>query len=203
MRVNDSQLQTKIASRDVGQIEQLVNKADQNLDVATNKSQARTIQFRRGLNIRDVRQVVFHFQHVQHRRNGAKRSSQFVRKCGEKFVFRLDCHLQGGQVRPRSILHFRAGADIADIALNDVPAIDQVNVTDELDLDLFSTLRDQWEVFIANILVFLQLLKSVFVGCDVFELAELPEHESDDFPKGVIQEVEQKRVHIDDLARLA
>src|ERR1700730_3525555 len=106
-------------------------------------------------------------------------------------------------MRSRSLLHFRAGADVADIALDDVLAIDQINVTDELDLDVLSAPRDQGKVFIADILIVLQLLEGLFVCGDILELADFPELESDDFPKLVVQKIEQKRICIDDLARLA
>src|ERR1039457_3128885 len=80
MGVDGGQLEMNIAARDMGQIEQLVNETEQDVDVATNERHARPIQFRRGLDIRHVRQVVLQFQYVEHRRDGAERSSQFVGK---------------------------------------------------------------------------------------------------------------------------
>ena len=155
MRVDGGQLEMNIAARDVGQIEQFVNETDQDVDVATNERQARPIQFRRGLDLRHVRQVLLQFQYVEHRRDGAERSSQFVRKSGQEFVFCFVLNQQRGQVRLRHLLHFRAVTDIADIALNDLLAIDQVNVAHELDLDLLSVLRNQGKVFIPDVLGFL------------------------------------------------
>jgi hypothetical protein len=68
---------------------------------------------------------------------------------------------------------------------------------------MLSAPRDQRQVFIADVLIVLELLEGLFVGRDVLELSDFPELKTDDFPKGKIQEIDQKRICVDDLACFA
>ena len=103
-------------------------------------------------------------------------------------------HLRGTIV---IVPRIRAGANVA---LNNLPLFDPVNIAYELNLDLFSVAPSKWKVVVTDIFVLLEFLEGRLIGGDVFELPNLPELAAAEFFKRVIKQIDQKWIHVHDLA---
>src|ERR1700730_9256406 len=97
-------------------------------------------------------------------------------------------------------LKFSPRGNIADVALDHFGGTDKVDITDKLDLDLLAGPRAERQIFVPDVLFCLQFFESGLVRCDVFEQADLPELEADYAFKRIVEQIEQKWIHIDDLA---
>ena len=93
-----------------------------------------------------------------------------------------------------------ARADIADVTLNYLSGIDKVDITDKFYLDMLAGSGAKRAVLVPDVALFLQLCESGLICGDIFEQADVTELEADDAFKRIIEQIEQKWIHIDDLA---
>ena len=87
----------------------------------------------------------------------------------------------------------------ADVALNHLPLVDQINIANELYRDLFSIAPPQRKILVTNILVPLEFLESEMIRGDVFELSDFPKLATADFLKWIIEQLEEKWIDVGDL----
>ncbi len=90
--------------------------------------------------------------------------------------------------------------DVANVALNDSLARDQVDVAHEFDVPLLTPLRFQREILVADVLVVLQLPEGDLALGDIFELADFPERLAQHLVVGVPQHVGEIGVDVGDLS---
>ena len=69
--------------------------------------------------------------------------------------------------------------DIADVALDHSPAIDQVNVADELHMFTLTRFGFQRDILVTDVLIVLQLPHGFLAGRDILDRADLPERLAD------------------------
>src|SRR4029077_2720296 len=77
---------------------------------------------------------------------------------------------------------------------------DKINTTNKLDMDLLASLGAKWAVFVPDVLFSLQLRERGLIRSDVFKQADLPELEADDAVEGIVEQIEQKGIHVDNPA---
>src|ERR1700736_56536 len=201
MRVHLHQLQPEGFVRDMSEVEQLIDQAHETLNVAADECKGGLIEQRWQFRL-VVRAggIVTHLEQVDHGRNGGERIAQLVEKHSVRFIFCFDCELKCMGVALGRRLKFSPGGDIADVALDHFGWADKVDITDKLHLDLFASLRPERQIFVTDVLLRLQLFEGGLVRCDVFEQADLPELEADYAFERIVEQIEQKWIHIDDLA---
>src|SRR6202011_2282341 len=201
MRVHLHQLQPEGFVRDMSEVEQLIDQAHETLNVAADECQGGLIEQRWQFRL-VVRAggIVTHLEQVDHGRNGGERIAQLVEKHTVRFIFCFDCELERMGVALGRRLKFSPRGDIADVALDYFGWADKVDITNELDLNFPAGLRAERKIFVTDVLLGLQFLERCLVRCDVFEQTDLPELEADYAFERIVEQIEQKWIHIDDLA---
>src|ERR1043166_2384402 len=126
--------------------------------------------------------------------------AQLVEEDSVRFVFCFDCKLEGMGVALGRRLKLSPRRDIADVALDHFGWADKIDITNELDLDFPAGLRAERQIFVTDVLLGLQLFESGLVRYDVFEETDLPQLEADYAFERIVEQIEQKRIHVDDLA---
>ena len=97
----------------------------------------------------------------------------------------------------RRLVNDRACTNIANIALDHFVRADEVNITDKLDVNFLTCFAAERKVFIANVLIPLQRLESGLIRCNVFELTNLPESQTDYVFEWIVEQIQQKGIYID------
>jgi len=100
------------------------------------------------------------------------------------------------------IFHGATCADVTDIALNDTYAIDEIDAAHEFDVKLLSLCRLHRQVFIADVIILLQLMKPLLVYLYVFEEAQLPDVLALAHFKRIAEQVGDVRIGVDHHAGL-
>jgi hypothetical protein len=95
-----------------------------------------------------------------------------------------------------------ARPDIADAALHHFVGSDRVNITDKLDFSFFTCFAAERKVVITGVLLSLQSLESGLIGCNGFEVTNLPKSQADHAFEWIVEQIEQKQIYIDDLTRV-
>ena len=108
--------------------------------------------------------------------------------------------LDGAIAHAQVGLGLPAYGDVADVALDDPPAVDEVDVADELDLGLASVVCLQRQVVVADVVVGLELGEGGLGGLGVLEGADLPELLADEIVTQVSRHLRHERVDVDDAA---
>ncbi len=93
-----------------------------------------------------------------------------------------------------------AGADVADVALDDFFIVFLVDVADEFDGDVAAVAIEEGEILVANAAEFHEGDHCGFIFGDITEDADLPEFLTDEIGEGVTEEVEDEAIGIDDFS---
>ena len=141
--------------------------------------------------------------------DGVERRAHFVRQGGEEDVFGavggFGFDAEGLFVDQHGFafaLELLAGADVADVALDDLAIVLFVDVADEFDGDVAAIAVLQGEIFVADGAGFEQLEHGGFVFGDVGEDADFPEFLADEIRERKAEDVEEEAVGVDDFPRV-
>ena len=93
-------------------------------------------------------------------------------------------------------------ANAADVALHQLLAPPLIDLARDLDADRLSALGHQRQIVIVHGVVFDQLLKCAFACIRILRNTDLPERHAKQLHRGVVQHPCQKRIHVEDRARL-